>query len=179
MRPQGRRGEVLADLLTDFPQKFAERKQLWLGLEGHSDPRECALEDYWLHKERVVLKFRGIESISAAETLTGMLVHIPCEARTQLEGGAAYISDLIGSTVVDVSQNRKIGTIESVQQDKGASPLLVVRTAGNEYEIPFAEEFIVRFDASQKVLEMRLPEGLLKINAPLSEEEKKQQRGSG
>lgn len=179
MRPQGRRGEVLADLLTDFPQKFAERKQLWLGPEGQSHPRECALEDHWLHKERVVLKFRGVDSITAAEALTGMLVYIPSEARTQLEGGAAYISDLIGSTVLDVSQNRKIGTIESVQQDKGASPLLIVRTAGNEYEIPFAEEFIVRFDASQKVLDMRLPDGLLEINAPLSEEEKKQQRGSG
>jgi 16S rRNA processing protein RimM len=29
-RPQGRKGEVFADILTDFPEKFAERKQLWL-----------------------------------------------------------------------------------------------------------------------------------------------------
>jgi 16S rRNA processing protein RimM len=29
-RPQGRKGEVFAEILTDFPEKFAERKQLWL-----------------------------------------------------------------------------------------------------------------------------------------------------
>jgi 16S rRNA processing protein RimM len=29
-RPQGRKGEVFADVLTDFPEKFAERRRLWL-----------------------------------------------------------------------------------------------------------------------------------------------------
>ncbi|HWC18110.1 MAG TPA: ribosome maturation factor RimM, partial [Terriglobales bacterium] len=173
---QGRRGEVLADLLTDFPEKFAERKQLWLGLEGRPDPREYSLESHWLHKERVVLKFKGVESISDAEALIGMLVQIPTEARAQLAGGAVYVSDLVGSAVIDVSQKRKIGTIADVQQETGAAPLLLVRESSKEYEIPFAEEFIVRFDASHKVLEMKLPGGLLEVNAPLSEEEKLRQR---
>ena len=177
MRPQGRRGEVLADLLTDFPEKFAERKQLRLGLEGAADPREYSLESHWLHKNRVVLKFKGVESISDAEALTGMLVQIPSQARAPLEGGAVYISDLVGSIVIDRSQNRKIGTISEVQQETGAAPLLVVRELAKQYEIPFAEEFIVRFDASQKVLELKLPAGMLEVNAPLSQEEK-QWRGS-
>jgi len=176
LRPQGRRGEVLADLLTDFPEKFADRKQLWLGPVGGAQPREYGLESNWLHKGRVVLKFLGIDSISDAEALAGMLVQIPSQNRVRLEAGSAYISDLIGSSIIDISQQRKIGTIEDVKQDTGAAPLLLVRGSGQEYDIPFAEEFIIRFDPSTKILEMKLPQGLLEVNAPLSEEEKRQQR---
>ena len=178
VRPQGRRGELLADLLTDFPEKFAERRQLWLSSEAKPEPREYSLENHWLHKGRIVLKFAGIDSISSAEALSGMLVQIPTESRSQLEAGAAYISDLIGSTLFHVSQNRNIGTIRDVQQGAGTAPLLIVDSAGTELEIPFAEEFIVRFDSSKKLLEMKLPQGLLEVNDPLTENEKAQQRST-
>ena len=176
VRPQGRRGEVLADLLTDFPEKFSGRRQLWLSSEGKPEPRQYSLENHWLHKGRVVLKFADIDSISSAEALSGMLVQIPTESRSQLERGAAYVSDLIGSTLFDTSQNRNIGTIRDVQQGAGAAPLLIVESAGKELEIPFAEEFIVRFNASKKLLEMNLPKGLLEVNDPLTEDEKAQQK---
>ncbi|HKT25817.1 MAG TPA: ribosome maturation factor RimM [Terriglobales bacterium] len=178
VRPQGRRGELLAELLTDFPEKFAERRQLWLSSEAKPEPREYSLENHWLHKGRIVLKFAGIDSISSAEALSGMLVQIPTESRSQLEAGAAYISDLIGSTLFHVSQNRNIGTIRDVQQGAGTAPLLIVDSAGTELEIPFAEEFIVRFDSSKKLLEMKLPQGLLEVNDPLTENEKAQQRST-
>jgi 16S rRNA processing protein RimM len=178
VRPQGRRGEVLADLLTDFPEKFSERRQLWLSSEARPEPREYSLENHWLHKSRVVLKFAGVDSISDAEALSGMLVQIPAESRTQLEPAAAYVSDLIGSTLFDVSQNRNIGTIRDVQQGAGTAPLLIVDSTGAELEIPFAEEFIVGFHASKKLLEMKLPQGLLEVNDPLSEDEKAQHRSA-
>jgi len=178
VRPQGRHGEVVADILTDFPEKFSERRQLWLSSEPKPEHREYKLENHWLHKGRVVLKFAGIDSITAAEALTGMLVQIPTDSRSELEPGAAYVSDLIGSTLFDVSQNRNIGTIHDVQQGAGTAPLLIVDNAGTELEIPFAEEFIVRFNASKKLLEMRLPRGLLEVNDPLTEDEKAQQRST-
>lgn len=177
LRPQGRHGEVLADILTDFPEKFAERKQLWLAADDDSRRQECMLEDYWLHKGRIVLKFAEIDSISDAELLKGMLVEIPLHLRSELEPGAAYVSDLVGSTVIDASHEtlRKIGIVEDVQQGVGTSPLLLVRDAGQEYEIPFAQEYILRFDAAHKVLEMKLPEGLLDVNGPLSRSKKHEQ----
>lgn len=174
MRPQGRRGEVLADILTDFPEKFAERRRLWLSAGGEP-AREYTVENHWLHKGRVVLKFFGIDSIDAAEALSGMLVQIPTQLRSQLEPGATYVSDLIGSTLFDLVQNRNIGTIHDVQQGAGTAPLLIVDAAGKELEIPYAEEFIVQFDCSTKLLQMKLPKGLLEVNAPLSEDEKAQQ----
>ena len=175
VRPQGRRGEVLADLLTDFPEKFSERRQLWLSSEAKPQPREYKLENHWLHKGRIVLKFAGIDSITSAETLSGMLVQIPTESRAQLEAGAAYVSDLIGSILLEVSQNRNIGRIRDFKQSSGAASLLILDADGKEIEIPFAEEFIVCFDLPNKLLQMKLPKGLLDVNAPLTEEEKAQQ----
>ena len=85
------------------------------------------------------------------------------------------VSDLVGSMLVDRSGSRhtEIGRIEDVRQGVGAAPLLVVLQNGKEHEIPFAEEYVVRFDTAKKILEMRLPDGLLEVNASLSSEEKK------
>ena len=178
VRPQGRRGEVLADILTDFPEKFSQRTQLWLGIDGASALREYALEEHWFHKGRVVFKFSGIDSISDAEELNGKLVQIPVESRGLLDPGSFYVSDLVGSKVTDLaSDGRVIGVIADVKQTTGAAPLLVVKDDNNEYEIPFAQEYVVRFDAETKRLEMNLPQGMLKINAPLSEDERRQHRG--
>lgn len=173
LRPQGRHGEVLAEILTDFPEKFAQRSQLWLGGENDVQPREYHLASHWFHKGKVVLKFDGVDSISDAEVLKGLLIQLPREKRAELDGGAVYVGDLVGSLLMDVSGSRhEIGRIEDVRQGVGAAPLLVVRERDAEYEIPFAEEFLVRFDAAKKILEMKLPAGLLEVNGPLTDEER-------
>jgi 16S rRNA processing protein RimM len=175
VRPQGRRGEILADILTDFPEKFSERRQLWISGSNQAR-RELELESSWMHKERVVLKFAGIDSISDAEKLTGMLVEISKSERTPLDRGSFYVGDLVGSELVDISaDSRKIGVIEDVERGLGSAPLLIVRDGDRQHEIPFAAEYIVRLDASRRVLEMKLPPGLLEIDAPLSPEEKLEQ----
>ena len=112
-RPQGRKGEVFADLLTDFPEKFAQRRQLWLLPEPaaaksakpatNAAPREVELIAHWLHKGGIVLHFAGIDSISAAETLKGLIVAIPRAERAALAEDEVYIGDLIGCTLVDVA----------------------------------------------------------------------------
>ena len=178
VRPQGRRGEVLADILTEFPEKFTERKQLWLGPEGDSAPRVSTLQEHWFHKGRVVLKFAGVDCISDAEKLNGALVQIPVELRAPLDFDSVYVTDLIGSEVTDLTDNHGvIGVVADVQQANGAAPLLLVRAGKREYDIPFAQEYVVRFDAEKKKLEMKLLPGMLEVNASLSEDEKKHLRG--
>jgi 16S rRNA processing protein RimM len=175
LRPQGRRGEVIAEILTDFPEKFSERKKLWLA-DG-SSRREATLEEHWFHKGQVVLKFNGVDSIGDAELLAGVLVEIPREARAELEPGAIYVSDLVGSRVIDLARGQRhdIGVIRDVQKGMGSAPLLLVVGKDREFEIPFAEQFIVLLDTEAKVVEMNLPQGLLEVNAPLSEEERREQ----
>ncbi len=135
---------------------------------------ELAIEDLWPHKSFLVLKFLGIDSISDAEPLVGAELQLLRSERAELEPGWTYLSDLIGCTVFD--GHREIGRIEDVQFGAGEAPLLVVRSEAQKaklpYEIPFAEAYLEKLDLERKQVRMKLPEGLLEVNAPLVKEEK-------
>jgi 16S rRNA processing protein RimM len=168
-RPQGRKGEVFADILTDFPEKFAERKRLWLiAAEGSTAPREAALQNHWPHKGGIVLHFAGVDSISAAEALAGLIVAVPRAERAPLAADEAYIGDLIGCTLVDVSADGSgaaLGEIEDVDRTAGPVAMLIVRGAAGEILIPFAKSYLRRIDLEARRVEMDLPEGLVDLNA--------------
>ncbi|MGD1108465.1 MAG: ribosome maturation factor RimM [Terracidiphilus sp.] len=175
-RPQGRKGEVFAEILTDFPDKFAERRQLWLlapeasaaaaARPAAQSPRQVELVNHWLHKGGVVLHFVGVDSISAAELLAGMVVAIPRAERAELSEDSVYVGDLIGCTLVDVAGGEPVpvGEIENVDRSGGAAPLLVVRGAKGEVLVPFAKSFLRKIDLEAKRLEMALPEGLVDLS---------------
>jgi 16S rRNA processing protein RimM len=176
VRPQGRKGEVLAELLTDFPEKFQERKRVFLLTAAGckpAEPREIQLENHWLHKSRVVLKFAGIDSINDAETLRGLDVAIPPEERAALTEDEVYISDLVGCHVFAGTPLTDVGEITDVDTDSTSVPLLELRGAHqDEILIPFAKAYLVKIDIPAKRIEMSLPEGLLEVNSPLSPEER-------
>jgi len=179
-RFQGRKGEVFADLLTDFPEKFAERKQLWL-LSGTSGaglgasaatthaPREVELIAHWPHKGGIVLHFAGVDSITAAETLKGMIVAIPRVERAALDEDEVYVGDLIGCTLIDVAgaEPVTVGEIEEVDRNSGPVALLVVQGASGEVLVPFAKSYLRKIDLKIKRVEMALPEGLVDLNKKL------------
>jgi 16S rRNA processing protein RimM len=182
-RTQGRKGEVFADILTDFPERFADRRKLWLlaakamgaprldsetweSTNLSSPTREVDLIHHWLHKGGIVLHFAGIDSISAAEGLIGFFVAIPLADRAPLASDEAYISDLVGCTVVNVAGSAPVvvGVIEDVDRSSGPVPLLVLRGAQGEVLIPFAKSYLHRIDLAAKRIEMALPEGLVDLN---------------
>ncbi len=170
IKTRGRRGEVAVELHTNAPDRFAKGMQLWALLEN-GDRREVRIEGLWPHKGLLVLQFEGIETISDAEPLVGAELQLPRSERLELEPGWTYLSDLVGCTVFDGA--REVGPIIDVQFGAGEAPLLVV-TGGAKlpYEIPFAEEYLLKLDLEQKQVRMRLPEGLLDVNAPLTDEKK-------
>jgi 16S rRNA processing protein RimM len=175
LRPQGRKGELLAELLTDFPERFADRQGIALRKpDGTTQP--TTVDAHWLpvgkNAGRVVLKFQGINSINDAERLNGLEVVIPAESRVELDDDdAEYIADLLGCTVLNVEH--VIGVVEDVHfptntsgaRLEEAAPLLVVLSpTGDEILIPYAKAWILKMDLPGKRIEMRLPEGLLEIN---------------
>jgi len=167
-RTQGRKGEVFAEILTDFPDKFAERKRLWLLREALS-PREVELLHHWRHKGGIVLHFAGVDSISAAEELAGLIVAIPQDERAKLDEDEVYIGDLIGCSLVDVAGTEPVtvGEIEDVDRSAGPVAILVVRgkSSTEEILIPFAKDYLRSLNVKAKRLEMALPEGLVDLNA--------------
>jgi 16S rRNA processing protein RimM len=184
LRPQGRKGEVLADLFTDFPERFAEHPRVWLAPAGfdatasdqaaNTKPAEVAA--HWLpvgrNAGRIVLQFAGIDTIEQAEQIAGKEIVVPITDRVPLESGAAYISDLVGCTVYD--RDRPLGVVEDVQfptspdgsrRLEEAAPLLaIVSNDGDEILIPFASAFLLDLNVAAKSIRMALPEGLTEIN---------------
>jgi 16S rRNA processing protein RimM len=174
VKTQGRYGEVAAEILSDVPDRFAVgMKLLALPRNSNTDRRELDLEEFWPHKEFLVLKFAGVDSISEAEMLVGSELQVPRSQRSTLQAGWNYVSDLVGCAVLD--QGREIGRIEDVQFGAGEAPLLMVRDEkGRLVEIPFAEAYLDSVDVERKQVRMKLPEGLLDVNAPLTPEEKRE-----
>jgi 16S rRNA processing protein RimM len=180
VKVQGRRGEVAAELHTDFPERFAERRQLY-ALAEDGQRRELHLEEFWPHLGRMVFKFAGVDSISDAEPLVGCELQVPRSERTQLEPGAVYVDELIGCALWDHASGaaREVGVVADVQFGGGEAPILIVRQGSREHMIPFAAEYLLASDPERKRLDMRLPAGMLELDAPLTEEEKRAQHRSG
>lgn len=175
VKTQGRYGEVAAELHTDFPERF-DKRGCFCALAQDGTRRELELESSWPHKGHVVLKFAGVESISDAEVLVGCELQIPASERAKLEPGSAYVSDLVGCVVFN--GDREIGTVRDVQFGAGEAPLLLVK-GDTEFDIPFAEAFLKDVDVARKQIHMLLPEGMLEVNAPITPEEKEQQKKVG
>jgi 16S rRNA processing protein RimM len=178
---QGRKGEVLAEILTDFPEKFSERKRVWLippeaGFRAESieSAREVTLASHWMNKSQaggIVLHFAGVDSINEAEKLRGLVVAVPRAERVPLGEDEVYVGDLIGCVLVDLASEpeRRVGVIEDVDRDAGPVALLVVAGAGagEEILVPFAKAYLRRIDIQGRRVEMALPEGLVEVQTGL------------
>jgi 16S rRNA processing protein RimM len=179
VRPQGRKGELLAELLTDFPDRFVGREDLFLakpGFEGSpAEARRVDVTSSWLpvgkNQGRVVLQFSGIETISDAETIAGLDLLVPRERRAQLDEESVYISDLVDCIVFD--GETQVGTVIDVQFSSAtdgsrlaeAAPLLVVQSDdGSEILVPFVKAFLKSLDVPAKSIVMNLPAGLADVN---------------
>jgi 16S rRNA processing protein RimM len=188
LRPQGRKGEVLADLFTDFPERFEGEPRVFLAQSGFSGPetqaRAIQVLGFFLpvgkNQGRIVLHLAGITSINEAETLSGLEVIVPIEERLAPEEDAEYISDLLGCSVYDAptlqAQPTLIGVIDDVHIPttpdgarplEDAAPLLAVLSPSNEeILIPFVKAYLLLLDPAAKRIVMNLPEGLVEVNSP-------------
>jgi 16S rRNA processing protein RimM len=180
LRPQGRRGELLAELLTDFPERFDDNPRVFLApanfAGSEADARAANVISWWLpvgkNGGRIVLAFAGVKTISDAERLNGLEVIVPVAERLELDEDAAYISDLIGCAVFDGTL--RIGVVEAVdfpttpdgaRRLEDAAPLLtVLMEDGVEVLIPYVKDFLVTLDVAAKRIAMKLPEGLVDLN---------------
>lgn len=173
VKTQGRIGEVAVELHS-APERFVDGMKLFALGKDQGPRRELEVEGVWPHKGLLVLKFRGVDSISDAEILIGAELQVPSAERAELEQGWTYVSDLIGCIVVD--RGGEIGQIEDVEFGAGEAPLLIVANGvGKKFDVPFAEAYLEGVDIAQRQVRMNLPEGMLEINAPVTPEEKQEQ----
>jgi 16S rRNA processing protein RimM len=188
LRPRGNKGEVAAELLTDFPERLTRLTEVFLGARGAAgaaEPRLTALKACWLsqnHKGQAVFHFAGCNSISQAEKFRGVDVLLPIEKRVTLAAGQYFVDDLIGCSVFEsfaeptvVSSSpcslatapALLGLVREVQfpgEGVAGTPLLTVDTAAGELLVPLAEDICTRIDTRARRIDVVLPDGLRDLN---------------
>lgn len=177
LRPQGRHGELLAELLTDFPESLRSRAELLLLAAPRAVPRPITVLSHWFpsgrNEGRIVLKFDGVDSIDQAKQLAGADLVIPSGSRAPLPSGSFYISDLVGLAVFN--HGALLGHVKDIsfplspdgrRRLPDAAPLLLVATQdGQELDIPFVEAYLGRIDLAAGTIAMSLPDGMADLNA--------------
>lgn len=156
VKPQGRRGEVAIEPLSDRPDRFTTLRRAFVPATA-GEAREVRVSSAWPHKGRYVLKLEGVDSIEAAERLRGLELRIPEEELEQLPAGSYYHYQLAGLRVFDAS-GEALGVVESVLETGGAAPVLVVRGPSGETLLPFATEWVRSVDLAERVIVVERPE---------------------
>lgn len=161
VRTHGLKGEIVAELLTDFPERFEDVDELIL-VSPAGERKSGQLEDHWFQKDRVVLKLAGYDDVDRAKELVGYDFAVPESDRVPLEEDEFYDWELEGCTVK--VGDKSIGQVRSVMRTGGAAAVLVVADdSGKEQLVPLASEIVVNVDKAARVILIDPPEGLLDL----------------
>ncbi len=164
-RVWGRRGELSAVSMSDKPERFSTLREVCLfGADGApmaGGPLE--VESVWQHRDRLIFKFRGVDSISDAERLAGAEVRIPLAERAPLGEDEYYQSDLVGCEVIDRRTGARLGVVKA-WEEYGGPPLLSVEGGAAPLLIPFARTICTGIDVAGRRIEVELPEGLADLS---------------
>jgi 16S rRNA processing protein RimM len=160
VKPRGLKGEIVAELLTDFPDRFEDLEELIL-VSPRGERTTKRLEDFWFQNNRVVLKVAGYDDVDAAKELVGFEFAVLETERVSLPADHYYDWELEGCTVKVGAES--IGTVKSVMKTGGAEILVVSNDSGKERLIPLADSIVVEVDTAGKTIVIDPPEGLLDL----------------
>lgn len=174
LRPHGRKGEVAAEILTDFPERLKRLSSVELfnpaSSIGADSPRRCRVRSCWLSQSRggqAIFHFEGSSSIDDAKRLVGLEVQIPLADRITLPVGSYYVTDLAGCDVVE-ADGRALGRVREVEingEEVAGTPNLVIDSPSGELLIPLAQDICTNINVAARRITVSLPEGLRDLNA--------------
>lgn len=152
----GIKGEVIAEPLTNFPQRLMKLKKVHVS--GTRIDYDLTIDKIRQHSARVVIKFAEIDDRDEANRLRNCYIEIDKDDVYDLPEGHFYKFDLIGLDVYDGEKN-VIGIIEDVWEYP-ASDVLVVKSDKGRLLIPFLEKFVKNIDLNQNSMEVELLPGM-------------------
>ncbi len=161
VKTRGLRGEVVAELRTDFPERF-EKLDALVGISSSDEKRSLQIEEKWFHGNRLVLKFAGFDSIEAAKELVNFDLAVPAEDRIALPADSFYEWELAGCRVETI-EGRPVGKVTEIMRTGGVELLKVVDDAGRDRLVPMAADIVVEIDKENKLIRIDPPEGLLEL----------------
>jgi len=158
VRTRGLKGEVVAEILTDFPERF-ELLDMVTAVREDGERFELKIENHWFQNGRVVLKFAGFDSIESGETLRNVEICVPESEAVELETDEYFDWELAGCKV-ETLDGEQIGKVRELMRT-GGTELLIVEGEAKEFLIPFANAICVEVDIENKLIRVDPPEGLL------------------
>ncbi len=165
LRAHGIRGEVTCQILTDFPERLLELREVWVAAR-HGQPRRATVLRCRLtggRARQAIFLLEGVASRNDAQQLAGAELQVPLAERAPLPEGRYYVTDLVGCQVFE--RGIRLGSVKEVQfPGEAGTPLLVLETERGEMLIPFAMELCPRIDVASRRIEVVLPEGLRELN---------------
>ena len=152
-KPHGLAGEVYVVVISDDPRRFEPGASL-----HHADGRTLTVETHRTHRDRVLVKFSGVESREDATSLRGA-VYVPSSETRTLEPGEFWHDDLVGCTVV-LADATEVGTVSDVIAAPAQDLLEIETTAGTKL-VPLVKEIVTRIDLEARRIAIDPPDGLL------------------
>ncbi len=161
VKPRGLKGELVAELLTDFPDRFNQIEQFF-ARSPQGEQIAVALEHFSFHKNRIVMKLAGIDSIESAATLVGFEFVVPETERVELAEDEFYDWELEGCRVETVT-GQLIGKVSSVLRTGAANLLVVKGENAPDVLVPMVSSILTSVDKEGKLVTIDPPEGLLEL----------------
>jgi len=161
VRPRGLKGELVAEVLTDFPERFEKVDEL-SGVAPTGERRQLKLENYWFQNDRIVLKFAGYDSVESARDLVGYEFGLPEAERVELSQDEFYHWELEGCSVEN-KLGEAIGKVREVMRTGGIELLVVENEERREVLVPMTASMVIEIDISSKKIVIDPPEGLLDL----------------
>ncbi|MFY9609104.1 MAG: ribosome maturation factor RimM [Blastocatellia bacterium] len=161
VKARGIRGEVACNLDTDFPARFASSSSVTVRMPDGTR-LALAIEEHWFHKRRVIVKFEGYDTATAAEALVGGCLVIPEVDELPLDDDQFYERRLVGSMVITVS-GQEVGRVTGLMRTGGTDLLVIEGSGGREHLVPFADAICTEVDLAAKRISIDPPAGLLDL----------------
>ena len=156
-KPRGLKGEVIAEILTDFPERFEGLVDV-TAVMPDGERLDLKIEEHWFQRGRVVLKFAGYDSVETAEDLRDIEICVPESETVELDEGEYFDWQLVGCKVETLA-GETVGTVREVMRT-GGSELLAI-DGEKEYLIPFVAAICTEVDIENKIVKIDPPDGLL------------------
>ena len=163
IRPHGHRGSVVVAAETDFPEERFKAGAELFWRKGDDAASIVRIVEGRQHQGRWILTLEGVDTMNEAETLRGIELQVPVDARHRLASGAHYVHDLEGCAVV-TEAGEDVGRVTGVQFGSGAPLLQIADERGDEVLVPMVEGICRVIDTDGKRIVIAPPAGLIDVN---------------
>lgn len=154
----GVKGEVKATALTDDPQRFKKLK--WVYIDKNGALEKYNIEGVKFFKQFVILKFKEVNTMEAAEKLKGFYIKVDRANAVKLPKDSFFITDILGLEVYG-ENNELLGRLADVIQT-GSNDVYIVKDAENkEILIPALKSVVKEVSIEKGRISVILPKGLL------------------